>query len=100
MNTADHQPRVTSVQDFLVSIGLPMYSPFIVSQNVHTVEQLVNNIHTEDLVRIGVTDPAHIRRLRHWMKKLKQDNTSGKTAASGSKHRPTTTTGTVLQDKV
>ena len=77
-----------------------MYCNLFSEHNVHSVEQLINNVHTEDLVRMGITDPTHIRRIRHWMKKSRHSLASNNTKQCHVDHASGSLSGQSVRDKV
>ena len=71
MNPAAFQLCTSSIQSFMVSIGLPQYIPLLLQRNISSVETLINNVHVKDLANMGITNPGHIKRLRHNVKFLR-----------------------------
>lgn len=52
----------SSLQDFLVSIGLPMYVDNMYNHNARSLDSLLN-MQQQDLHMCGITDTSHISRI-------------------------------------
>ena len=53
---------MTTVKDFLISTGMPMYHDLLLLHNINSLDA-VKEMREPDWKKIGVADPRHLRRL-------------------------------------
>lgn len=57
-----HDVSANSLQDFLTSIGMPMYMDIMLSQDLRTLD-IIQDMEEGEWRQCGITDPRHLRRL-------------------------------------
>ena len=78
--------QISSLAEFFISIGLPMYIPRILAGGIATVQQLLA-ITEADIPRLTGADSYHVKRIAHaiqWVKAKLNSPTQGSTTSSGS----------------
>ncbi|XP_070190679.1 SAM and SH3 domain-containing protein 1-like isoform X2 [Littorina saxatilis] len=78
--------QISSLAEFFISIGLPMYIPRILAGGINTVQDLLS-VTDADIPRLTGADSYHVKRIGHaiqWVKAKLNSPTQSATTPSGS----------------
>lgn len=78
--------QISSLAEFFISIGLPMYIPRILAGGINTVQEMLT-VTDADIPRLTGADSYHVKRIAHaiqWVKAKLNSPTQGSTTPSSS----------------
>ena len=78
--------QISSLAEFFMSIGLPMYIPRILAGGINTVQDMLT-VTDADIPRLTGADSYHVKRIAHaiqWVKAKLNSPSQGSTTPSGS----------------
>ena len=71
-----YRTNTSSLENFLISVGLSQYAQLLQQNGITSIAYLLNNVRSDDLHRMGITNTAHVKRLRHELKQLRHNQPS------------------------
>ena len=100
LTPAAYKPDTSSLQRFLTSIALPQYAALFAQNAIVSIEQLLNHVRTDDLQQMGMTNTAHVKRLRHQLKLLRHRQPSQHIGAHATQNPQRNDSGYSTIDKI
>ncbi|XP_071112512.1 SAM and SH3 domain-containing protein 1-like [Haliotis cracherodii] len=91
--------KISSIEDFFISIGLPMYIDPLYEKGCCTI-QLLLNLTENDLNRITGADTRHLKRMQHAIEWVRHKLQSPVKSPKSPTKSPTSTKQTSVRDRV